>query len=105
MAEVIINQGILMDLEMVEEYHQFLINHLKAPFSLLINKKYDYTYTFEAQKKVGALDEINRIAVIVESFIAKKSTEFLIAINEPSDWNIRIFNDRNSALNWVENEG
>lgn len=78
LAEVIINQGVLIDLKMVETYHQFLISHLVAPFSLLINKKFDYTYTFKAQKKVGDLDEINQIAVLVEGYNAKKSTEFLI---------------------------
>jgi len=31
-AEVIINDGIDMDLAMVNEYHKFLLSHLKAPF-------------------------------------------------------------------------
>tara|TARA_R110002050_G_scaffold80801_4_gene172821 strand:+ start:2036 stop:2293 length:258 start_codon:yes stop_codon:yes gene_type:complete len=40
LAEVIINEGVLMDIKIVEDYHQFLLTHLKAPFSLLINKRY-----------------------------------------------------------------
>ena len=40
LAEVIIDEGVLLDLKMVKQYHLFLLLNLKAPFSLLINKKY-----------------------------------------------------------------
>lgn len=102
LAEVIINEGVLFDIEMVNEYHCFLLNHLTAPFSLLINKKYPYTYTFNAQKKIGNLDEIHLMAVTVEGFSAKKSTEFLIGLNESNHWNIKTFNTRLEALSWIE---
>lgn len=104
LAEVIINEGVLMDIKIVEDYHQFLLTHLKAPFSLLINKRYPYAYTFDAQKKIADLVEINLMAVVVEGFNAKKSTEFLIAINQPSNWNIQTFASREKALAWIENQ-
>ncbi|NRD24827.1 hypothetical protein HNV10_16355 [Winogradskyella litoriviva] len=102
LAEVIINEGVLLDIEMVYEYHNFLLKHLTAPFSLLINKKYPYTYTFRAQKEIGNLEEINLMAVTVEGFNGKKSTEFLIALNKSNNWNIKTFSTRLEALSWIE---
>lgn len=49
LAEVIIDEAIEMDLSMVEEYHAFLLSHLDSSFSLLINKRHAYGYTFDAQ--------------------------------------------------------
>ncbi|MFD2725516.1 hypothetical protein [Hyunsoonleella rubra] len=46
LAEVIINEGVVMNEVMVDIYHDFLLSYLKAPFSLLINKKNSYSYTF-----------------------------------------------------------
>lgn len=42
-AEVMINDGVLMDVDMVAKYHEFLLAHLHAPFSLLINKINSYS--------------------------------------------------------------
>ncbi|NRD21073.1 hypothetical protein HNV08_13530 [Winogradskyella eckloniae] len=101
-AEVIIYQGVLMDLQMVEEYHATLLEHLEAPFFLLINKKFAYTYTFEAQNEIANLREIKGMAVVVEGYVGKKSTEFLIAINESKSWNIQTFSNKTEALNWIK---
>ena len=49
LAEVIVDNDVEMDLEMVGEYHEFLLSKLGHPFNLLINKVHQYTYTFEAQ--------------------------------------------------------
>lgn len=51
-AEVIVNEGVEMTVEMVDEYHNFLLSHLRAPFSLLVNKLNAYTYDFDAQEKL-----------------------------------------------------
>ena len=104
LAEVIINQGVLFDMKMVNEYHAFLLAHLEAPFSLLVNKKFSYAYTFKAQKKIATLDEIKAMAVVIESFNAKISTEFLISMNDSNSWNIKTFRFREEALNWLENQ-
>ena len=48
-AEVIINEGVELTLEMINEYHDFLLTNLSSPFFLLVNKIHSYTYSFEAQ--------------------------------------------------------
>ena len=38
LAEVLIDEGVVMNAQMVAQYHEFLLSHLQAPFALLINK-------------------------------------------------------------------
>jgi len=53
-----------MTLDMVEEYHAFLLAHLVSPFSLLINKINSYSYNFDAQINLATLKEIKAMAVV-----------------------------------------
>ena len=101
-AEVIIHDGIEMDLEMVQQYHDSLLQHLQPPFSLLINKINSYTYTFDAQKTLATLPEINAMAVIVYNDISKVSTDSLATFPRDTQWNIKIFYDRFAAISWLE---
>lgn len=101
LAEVIIDEGIIMDEIMVDEYHDFLLSNLSAPFSLLINKKHCYSYTFEAQKMICNLKEIHLIAVVVTTNGALMSTQTLIKINEKNNWNVELFQERDMALEWI----
>ncbi|OYX22459.1 MAG: hypothetical protein B7Z06_11615 [Flavobacteriales bacterium 32-35-8] len=101
LAEVIIDEGVIIDEIMVDEYHDFLLSNLSAPFSLLINKKNCYAYTFEAQKTICNLKEIHLIAVVVTTNGALLSTQTLIKLNENSNWNIELFPERDLALEWI----
>lgn len=100
-AEVIINEGVEMTTLMVEQYHAFLLSHLKAPFSLLINKMNSYTYDFEAQKLLATLGEINAMAVVVYNHVSEVSTGSLAAFPRTTRWNIHIFYNKEEALDWL----
>jgi len=100
-AEVIVNDEVEMNLQMVDEYHSFLLSHLQAPFSLLINKLNSYSYVFEAQEKLANLEEINAMAVVAYNRITKESTEALVDIKDDGIWNLQIFTNRDKALNWL----
>lgn len=104
-AEVIIDKGVEMDMEMVNEYHQFLITHLRAPFSLLINKINPYSYTFAAQRKLATIPQIRAMAVITYNPVAEETTRSLIRIPRDRDWHIKLFNDRELALQWLRDDG
>lgn len=101
LAEVVISEGIVMDLEMVEEYHKFLLNNLIAPFSLLVNKKFSYTYTFEAQRAIANLEAINAMAIVNHHYTSAMATEVLINMNRDNNWNIKLFKQRDEALEWL----
>jgi len=100
-AEVMIDEGVTMDMEMVEQYHEFLLLHLRAPFSLLINKVNSYAYDFEAQNKLATLKEINAMAVVAYNRITKLTTESLASHPREVKWNLRIFSNRDEALAWL----
>ncbi|RMZ51422.1 hypothetical protein EB822_02805 [Flavobacteriaceae bacterium PRS1] len=103
-AEVIVNDRVEFNLEMVAEYHEFLINKMKCLFSLLINKLNSYTYTFEAQQHLATLTDINAMAVVSYSNITELTTKSLIQVPREINWKIKIFNEREVALQWLQDQ-
>lgn len=100
-AEVIIDEGVEMDMAMVEDYHSFLLSHLKAPFSLLVNKVNSYSYDGDAQENLATLKEINVMAVVSYKRITKIITEDLVSFPRDVEWNLKIFSNRDDALAWL----
>lgn len=100
-AEVIINNGVEMDLAMVNQFHEFLISHLRAPFSLLVNKLNSYAYTFEAQKQLATIPQIRAMAVVAYRQTTILSTQSLAQVPRETPWNLEIFTDRETALQWL----
>jgi len=101
-AEVIINEGVEMDLEIVETYHQFLLEKMPESFSLLINKKNSYTYSFEAQLHLATLTQINSMAVLVYNSISAAATKNLATIPRITPWKIEVFSEREKAMKWLQ---
>ena len=101
-AEVMINEGVQMDASMVEQYHAFLLSHLQHPFSLLVNKVNAYSYDFDAQAKLATLEEIRAIAVVAYNRVSRIATETLASFPRAVKWNLKIFSNREKALNWLE---
>ncbi|OOZ38079.1 hypothetical protein BOW53_16595 [Solemya pervernicosa gill symbiont] len=103
-AEVMINDGVEIDMDMVHQYHEFLLSHLKAPFSLLINKINSYTYDFQAQLEIATIKEINVMAVVAYSRVTKVATETLASYPRNDEWKLKIFSGRDEALCWLVDE-
>ena len=94
-----------MNLAMVSQFHEFLLAHLQSPFSLLINKVNAYSYDFDAQITIGNLTEIHAMAVVAYNQATQISTTYMLeAIPRPVAWNLRIYTDREVALNWLQLE-
>ena len=100
-AEIMVNEGIEMNASMVEQYHEFLLSHLKPPFSLLVNKINSYTYDFDAQTKIGTIKEINVMAVVAYNRVTKIATETLAAYPRSEEWKLKIFSNRDAAIDWL----
>ncbi len=104
LAEVVVDAHVEFNMDMIAEYHGWLLYHLSAPFAILINKLNPYTYTFEAQMNIANLSEIKAMAVVVYSKITEESTNVLIDMPRKAQWNIRIFGNRDAALKWLQTE-
>ncbi|WP_456436999.1 hypothetical protein [Psychroserpens sp.] len=101
-AEIIINDGVVLDESMVIKYRNILQSHLETPFSLLINKEHGYSYTFDAQTTMGELDDVIAFrAVVVYSKSAEMATQILMNINKNNNWKIKIFRERQLAIDWL----
>lgn len=103
-AEVIINDEVVINAAMVKQYHEFLRSNLTSPFSLLINKINSYTYDFDAQTELATIPEINAMAVVAYNRITELSTESLASFPRSKKWNLEIFLNRNDALAWLLSE-
>ena len=101
LAEVIVDDGVEMDIDIVNTYHAFLRAHLQAPFSLLINKLNSYSYTFEAQREIMSVPEIVRVAVVAYRESTRASTESLLSISNKLSFDVKIFAEFEEALSWV----
>ena len=105
LAEVVVDENVEITLSMVNEYHDFLINNLRPPFGLLINKVNSYSYTFEAQSELASLDDIKAMAVITHGRMAtERATNHLISFPRQKEWNIRTFIDRTEGLLWLKEQ-
>lgn len=99
LVEVIVNHGVVFGEAEVDEFHNFLLSNLKGPFCLLVNKKHDYSYTFEAQKHVGNLKEIKAIAFLSLTLSGLMIYKTIRNINGRET--VKMFNDRTEALKWL----
>lgn len=101
LAEVVMNEGVEINTKMLNQYHDFLLNHLRAPFSLLINKINTYSYTFDAQAKLATLEEINAIGVVAYNRVAIMALDSLASFPREVEWNMKVFTNYDDALTWV----
>ncbi|MFO7604320.1 MAG: hypothetical protein R6X06_10975 [Gammaproteobacteria bacterium] len=102
--ELIVHQGVEIDDAMVHQYHAYLNRQYPQPFGLLINKKHDYSYTFEAQQDLGTLANIRAIAILVHRRSSAIAAQSLQNIKRESAWNAKIFHDYTDALAWLESQ-
>ena len=103
LAEVIIDDGVEMNLKMVNEYHQFLISHFNAPFSLLVNKIHSYSYDVQAQEMLATIEQIKDMAVVSYKPSTTFTTEVLANYPRKTKWHLKIFHNREAAIQWLEN--
>jgi len=53
LAEIIVEEGVEIDLAMIIEYHNWISQNLSNPCMVLINRINSYTYSFNAQLTLG----------------------------------------------------
>ncbi len=101
-AEVIVDEGVEITEAMVNEYHNSLTANFTAPFSVLVNKLHSYSYTFEAQKIIGTLPEINRLAIVDRTDLQELATKVIASMHQDGTWKMKQFSNRDRALKWLQ---
>lgn len=100
-AEVIINEGVELSLHNVDEYHQWIQNNYPENCFVLINRVNAYTYTFEAQQIIGTIPQIKAISIVAYNDFSKLISQNLLQSPRESEWHSKVFEDRDSALEWL----
>jgi hypothetical protein len=103
-AELIVNHGEEVTLDMLMEYYNLCLSLFKGPFSLLVNKINTYSYTFEAQHRIPVQEMIHATAVVTYNQMAKMGTSFLSNFEKEQSWNMQMFNNRDTALAWLTDQ-
>ncbi|MCP4989066.1 MAG: hypothetical protein GY928_24310 [Colwellia sp.] len=107
-AEVIVNQGVEISLEMSEEYHDFLTEKFSGNFAVLVNKINQYDFSFEAKLNMASHENLKAIAVVIYNEEAKQSVDKIANLRQVDGWNLQVFNGLNlgwqQGLDWLQDE-
>lgn len=107
-SEIIVDEGAEVTLEMCEEYDNFLLELFPHPFTTIVNKINDFTYTYEAALQLESLENCVATAVIVYSKRAENQANNFKSIRKQDNLNIHIFSGldlgRRKSIEWVEGE-
>ena len=107
-AELMIDEGVVMSLEMCEEYDEFLLNYFEGPFAVLVNKIHNYTFTYEASLHVASVENLKAVAVITYDQLNLDKARDLLERRKHDELNVKNFSGlhmgRNKAIEWLEEE-
>ncbi|NQY64595.1 MAG: hypothetical protein HRT38_12835 [Alteromonadaceae bacterium] len=107
-AEIIVDDGVVVSLEMVEEHDDFLTSIFDGEFGILVNKINNYHYSPEAQLIMGSIENIVAVAVVNYTTQDKQSSKEIIDKRFMDQLNIKIFSGlelgRQQAITWLQQE-
>jgi len=104
LIEVITNEGVEINHQLMEEYHNWIRTNLKHPCYILVNKLNAYTYTFDVQRNLSTIPEVGAIALLVYSKASQMATQALQKCPKTKAWNSKIFLNRQEAMNWLQDQ-
>jgi len=104
LAEVVAYEGVEVDVAKMEEFHDWFLKNLSPPFCILVNKINSYSYAFEALMNLADMKEIKAVAVISYKKISAMSTNLLKDFPRKRRLNIRMFETKGNALDWLHAE-
>ncbi len=107
-AEVIIDNNVIITLEMIEEYDRYLTENFTGNFGLLINRINHYSYTFEAKLTIGSVKGLCAMAVVYYNRMSKESTLSIMNARVNDNFNLKLFSGlelgKQSGVDWLKNE-
>ncbi len=89
LIEIIADEGVEINSDMIEQFHQLLLENFSPPIGILVNKINRYSYTFRAQIKLGDIHEVGAIAVVAYSQMSKKRTQAFIGLPRKHELNLQ----------------
>jgi hypothetical protein len=103
-AEIVVDEGITLDLDMVHDYHDWIRTNMPDPCFVLINKRNAFVYEFDAQLEVGTIKQIKAVAFYTPSDTSYHVTEMLAQLPRKLDWIYKLFYTHDEALYWLKKQ-
>jgi hypothetical protein len=107
-AEVVVDCGVNMTMEMLDEYELLLDSIFKQKFGLLINKINNYTYNYEVKLSIASHQNIKAMAVVNYFPNSQESTKELLTLRKIDKWNLREYSGLElgwqNAYDWLKDE-
>lgn len=107
-AEVIIDNNVIITLDMLEEYDIYLNKHFKGNFGLLINRINHYSYSFEAKLTLGSVNGLCAMAVVYYNRMSKESAHSMMNARINDEFNLKLFSGlelgKHNGVNWLRDE-
>lgn len=104
LVEVFIDKDIKVDLDMMIECEDMLSELMPGPYGLLLNEKQPHTYTPEAEAYFSEMENMQAMAVVVYTRFTDIASKYLQSFHEDAAWNLKVFYDREKALEWLEGQ-
>lgn len=100
-AEIILDEGIEISLDMIAEFWQFVDVNMKEEISLILNKTAPFSYKFDALMSLSETQKLKSIAVISYDQLSTTTAEYMRTAFNKSGKNIEIFESKEAALHWL----
>ena len=104
LVEVFINEGIEVDLQMVQGFEEMLDELLLGHYGLLLNEKHPHTYSKEAEEYFAHMNNLDAMAVVMYTRFTDIASKYLQSFHETSSWKMKVFYNRDKALGWLEKQ-
>ncbi|MEM8488549.1 MAG: hypothetical protein AAF564_23580 [Bacteroidota bacterium] len=102
LAEIFINEDVKVDLQMAIECEDVMDMLMPGKYGLLLNERSAYSYTDEAESYFSEMDNLHAMAVVLTTRFTDIASKYLQSFHEEVDWNMKVFYDREKALEWLE---
>ncbi|MGH1439394.1 MAG: hypothetical protein ACRBBR_04705 [Cellvibrionaceae bacterium] len=100
-VEITFDNGVEINLDMVNEFWDFIETKMPGKISVILNKSTSYSYEFDASIALSESDRIKNIAVVCYDEISATASEYMKKSFNKSGKNIKIFHTKKEALDWL----
>lgn len=104
--EVVIDDGVEVDLKMVDEWRAFMRHHDAIPRLVLLNRVNRYSYKFEALLELAREERIQALAVVYYTAFGRNVVDGVInMLPLKPKCEIVLFARRDEAVQWLALSG
>ena len=102
LIEAIPKRGVELNARHIEELYTYLTEASRGYCALLINRKNDYSLTFDAHTKVADHSGLIAIAYLTYSVSSAQVAEYTAKLAHYAQCPIKVFMNRDAALSWLK---